>query len=250
MLKGYKLLSAVCKFTKDVNFEDFGWEAQFPGTTEQFDKLVTELKDVAARERYLGLEGYKKFSESWAGKDMLKGYILLSAVCKFTKDVNFEDFGWEAAFPGTTEQFDKLVTELKHVTARERYLGLEGYKKFSESWAGKDMKKGYKLLSAVCALCGDRKLFSALNWPAQFSGTVKQFDFIHTTLSELGERLDPLKGVSKDYRLVALHELLQRLPKGELIADLPVEALFAALPERIGSLNRGDFSTACMRLTV
>jgi hypothetical protein len=49
---------------------------------------------------------------------------------------------------------------------------------------------------------------------------------------------------------VALHELLQRLPKGELIADLPVEALFAALPERIGSLNRGDFSTACMRLTV
>ncbi|MFN5062814.1 MAG: hypothetical protein ACK5GN_08195 [Pseudomonadota bacterium] len=105
-------------------------------------------------------------------------------------------------------------------------------------------------MSALCKFSEDLDLSRDFSWPPVFAGSVQQYEYIQESIVLLGEDLNQLKNISKDYRLVALNQLLTQLPGGEILADLPLEALFAALPERISDLNRGDFSTACLRLTV
>ena len=105
------------------------------------------------------------------------------------------------------------------------------------------------LMSALCKFEGV-DFEHVLKWPPQFVGTAKQYTFIQQSLREHAEELAELKEVIKDSRLVALHQVLQTIPGGDVIADLPLEELFAALPEKFSTLARGDFSPACLRLVV
>ena len=241
MKKGYLLMSALCKFQK-VNFaSELGWEAQFQGTTGQFETLRKELSN----DSYKGLDGYVAFSKEHADGDMKKGYMLMSALCKFQK-VNFaSELGWEAAFLGTTGQFETLRKEVSN----DSFKGLDGYVAFSKEHANGDMQKGYQLMSALCKYEGV-DFEHVLKWPPQFAGTANQYTFIQQSLLEHAEELAALQKVSKDSRLVALHQVLQMIRGGEVIADLPLSALFAALPEKVSTLARGDFSPACLRLVV
>ena len=111
------------------------------------------------------------------------------------------------------------------------------------------MLKGYMLMSALCKY-EVVNFEHVLKWPPAFVGTAKQYTFIQQSLLEHAEGLTALKNVSKDSRLVALHQVLQTIHGGEVIADLPLSALFAALPENFSTLARGDFSPACLRLVV
>ena len=241
MLKGYQLMSALCKFQK-VNFaSELGWEAAFLGTTGQFETLRKELSN----DSYKGLDGYVAFSKEHANGDMHKGYLLMSALCKFQK-VNFaSELGWEAQFLGTTGQFETLRKELSN----DSFKGLDGYVAFSKEHANGDMQKGYQLMSALCKYEGV-DFEHVLKWPPQFAGTANQSTFIQKSLLDHAEGLAALQKVSKDSRLVALHQVLQTIPGGDVIADLPLEALFAALPEKFSTLARGDFSPTCLRLVV
>ena len=241
MQKGYLLMSALCKFQK-VNFaSELGWEAAFHGTTGQFETLRKELSN----DSYKGLDGYVAFSKEHADGDMKKGYMLMSALCKFQK-VNFaSELGWEAAFLGTTGQFETLRKEVSN----DSFKGLDGYVAFSKEHANGDMQKGYQLMSALCKYEGV-DFEHVLKWPPQFAGTANQYTFIQQSLLEHAEELAALQKVSKDSRLVALHQVLQMIRGGEVIADLPLSALFAALPEKVSTLARGDFSPACLRLVV
>ena len=176
---------------------------------------------------------------------MLKGYILMSALCKF-EGVDFDSkIEWEAQFLGTTGQFETLRKEVSN----DSFKGLDGYVAFSKEHANGDMKKGYKLMSALCKFEGvDFEL--VLKWPPAFVGTAKQYTFIQQSLREHADGLAALHKVSKESRRVALHQVLQTIPGGDVIADLPLEELFAALPEKFSTLARGDFSPACLRLVV
>jgi hypothetical protein len=104
----------------------------------------------------------------------------------------------------------------------------------------------------MSALCKFEKLNfeHLLKWPPQFVGTANQYTFIQQSLREHAKGLAALQKVSKDSRLVALHQILKTIPGGYVIADLPLEELFAALPEKFSTLARGDFSPACLRLVV
>jgi hypothetical protein len=169
----------------------------------------------------------------------------MSALCKFEK-VNFaSELGWEAQFQGTTGQFETLRKEVSN----DSYKGLDGYVAFSKEHADGDMLKGYKLMSALCKY-EVVNFEHVLKWPPQFAGTANQYTFIQKSLLEHAEGLAALKNVSKESRLVALHQVLQTIPGGDVIADLPLEELFAALPEKFSTLARGDFSPACLRLVV
>ena len=240
MLKAHKLTSATCKKV-GVSFKDIKWEACFPGTTEELEDLSKKIRDP----RYKGLGGYVAFSDEHADGDMQKGYLLMSALCKFQK-VNFaSELGWEAAFLGTTGQFETLRKEVSN----DSFKGLDGYVAFSKEHANGDMQKGYQLMSALCKYEGV-DFEHVLKWPPQFAGTANQYTFIQQSLLEHAEELAALQKVSKDSRLVALHQVLQMIRGGEVIADLPLSALFAALPEKVSTLARGDFSPACLRLVV
>ena len=241
MLKGYMLMSALCKYQK-VNFaSELGWEAAFQGTTGQFATLCKEVSN----DSYKGLDGYVDFSKEHADGDMQKGYKLMSALCKFQK-VNFaSELGWEAQFQGTTGQFETLRKELSN----DSFKGLDGYVAFSKEHANGDMQKGYMLMSALCKFEGV-DFEHVLKWPPQFAGTANQYTFIQKSLLDHAEGLAALQKVSKESRLVALHQVLQMIRGGEVIADLPLEALFAALPEKFSTLARGDFSPTCLRLVV
>jgi hypothetical protein len=241
MQKGYQLMSALCKY-QSVNFDsEIGWEAQFPGTTKKLEELSKKIRDP----RYKGLGGYVAFSNDWAEDDMQKGYILMSALCKY-QSVNFDsEIGWEAQFLGPTKKLEELSKKIRD----PRYKGLGGYVAFSNDWAEDDMQKGYQLMSALCKF-EEVDFDDVLEWPPQFTGTVKQYTFIQQSLLVHAEGLKALKNVSKDCRLVALHRVLQTIPGGDVIADLPLKVLFAALPEKVSILARGDFSPACLRLVV
>ena len=94
-------MSAACKFS-GVSLKELGWEACFKGTTKDLDKLLSKVQDPAARKEYSGLIGYKLFSHTWADGDMHKGYMLMSAACKFS-GISFKELGWGAQVRGTTE---------------------------------------------------------------------------------------------------------------------------------------------------
>ena len=241
MQKGYILMSALCKY-QSVNFDsEIGWEAKFPGTTKKLEELSKNFRDP----RYKGLGGYVAFSNDWAEDDMQKGYILMSALCKY-QSVNFDsEIGWEAKFPGTTKKLEELSKNFRD----PRYKGLGGYVAFSNDWAEDDMQKGYILMSALCKF-EEVDFDDVLKWPPVFIGTARQYTFIQQSLLKHAEVLAELKKVSKDSRLVALHRVLQTIPGGDVIADLPLQVLFAALPEKFSTLARGDFSPACLRLVV
>jgi|GEM_PF-4216327 len=249
MLKGYILMSALCKYEK-VNFDsEIEWEAAFLGTIKELEKLRNMIRDPSNQRLYKGLDGYIKFSTKYAKGDMHKGYILMSALCKY-ENVDFDSkIEWEAQFSGTIIELEKLLGEIRDPSNQDHYKGLDGYIKFSKEYADGDMLKGYKLMSALCNY-EVVNFEHVLKWPPQFVGTAKQYTFIQKSLLEHAEELAALQKVSKESRLVALHQVLQRIPGGEVIAELPLQVLFAALPEKFSTLARGDFSPACLRLVV
>ena len=260
-LNGDKLLSGL-SFTKrteddlrSTSFEE--WRARIDGEIRTRvviedasekgikDSLAGILRSDDLRSMLCGTEGYQWASEIFSQGRMQKGYKLMSALCKFQK-VNFaSELGWEAQFLGTTGQFETLRKEVSN----DSYKGLDGYVAFSKEHANGDMQKGYMLMSALCKFEGV-DFEHVLKWPPQFAGTANQYTFIQKSLLEHAEGLAELKKVSKDSRLVALHQVLQMIRGGEVIADLPLSALFAALPEKFSTLARGDFSPACLRLVV
>ena len=259
-LNGDKLLSGL-SFTnrseddlRSTSFEE--WRARIDGeirtrvvigdASEKSIKhsLAGIIRSEDLRSMLCGIEGYQWASEIFSQGRMLNAHILTSATCKEV-GVGFKSLGWEAAFLGTTGQFETLRKEVSN----DSFKGLDGYVAFSTEYAKGDMLKGFLLMSALCKYEGV-DFEHVLKWPPAFAGTANQYTFIQKSLLDHAEGLAALQKVSKDSRLVALHQVLQMIRGGEVIADLPLEALFAALPEKVSTLARGDFSPACLRLVV
>ena len=112
---------------------------------------------------------------------MQKGYVLMSALCKY-QNVNFDsEIGWEAQFPGTTKKLEELSKNFRD----PRYKGLGGYVAFANDHAGGDMQKGYQLMSALCKY-QNVNFDSEIGWEAQFPGTTKELEELSGETREIG----------------------------------------------------------------
>ena len=85
-------LNVVREFESDVAND---WVAEWGLTPD----IVRPPKGTGW-EQYQGLAGYRLFADTFAGGDMLKGYMLTSAICKFTGR-ELASLAWPPQFAGS-----------------------------------------------------------------------------------------------------------------------------------------------------
>ena len=165
MLKAFMLVSAIV-VNVDVVKNEFGWQ-QFPGTTQEYRELTTEIEQARKDGLLNGMNGYLAFAEKH-GYTMLKAYTMVSAVVgvKIVKD----EFGWQQ-FPGTAQEYRELTAEIEQARKDGLLNGMNGYLAFAEKH-GYTMDKAYMMVSAIVG--GVDVVRYEFGWQ-QFQGTPQEY---------------------------------------------------------------------------
>ena len=145
MQKTYKNISAVLD---KGQMKQTGWQ-QFHGTTKEFKELRGKIldEDGNVKFKYVGMEGYAVFADTYFTGDMHKTYLNISAVLDKGQ---MNQTGWQS-FHGVTKEFkglrDKILDEDGDV--KLKYVGMDGYAVFSDTYFNGEMQKTYQNISAV-----------------------------------------------------------------------------------------------------
>ena len=122
------------------------------------------------REEYQGQLGYLKFVKDHFGQDAHMANIF-QKVSKAFNGTSIRRPNWKQ-FQGRVFEFEKLLQVVNRSNFIDRYKGqYTGYLIFTREYAGGDMQKAYKILSAIL----DKTKFKQLEWK-QFRGRIKEFE--------------------------------------------------------------------------
>ena len=173
------IIKAVCNVSAVLDkstFQKLGWQ-KFPGSVSEHQSLELRILDEAGqlREEYVGMEGCALFAGEYYEGNMSKAFLSVSA--KLGK-IQFKDLEWQH-FHGHASDFESLRSGIldKKGRLKRKYMGMEGYARFSREYYEGDMSKAF--INASAAL--NKAQFRELGWQ-QFQGGVSEFESLRSRI--------------------------------------------------------------------
>lgn len=125
-----------------------------------------------------GFEGYKLFTRRYGDGDMLKAFVIASALL----GEDFAQFGWGNQIQLKVSEVEEVKAELTKALADKGsdLRGLAGYKRFAlRSFCKRDMHKAFMIASALLG-----KDFERLDWGHQIHLKVSEVDEVNSYLEQ------------------------------------------------------------------
>jgi hypothetical protein len=184
-----------------------GWDRNFPGTTEEFDKMKISLFfDHPDSSKYSNEFGLAKYAEEYTQGDMSIAFHRASAA--LSRD-DFKKLGWKW-FPGTTSEFRQVRERLLGPDGNPRpgMSGIAGYIDYSDTFENRESIPGagnmwQSHIKAAAALSESE--FALLGWGKFFPGKVTEYKSVKDWVLQKNGR--PLKSMmrAKGYMAFSTH---------------------------------------------
>ena len=166
MQRAFSNVSAVLS---KAEMESLNWQG-YNGTVRQFREERGRIlnKQGAAREEFIGPEGYAQYAETHHGSQMQRAFSNVSAVLS---KAEMESLNWQG-YKGTARQFREERSRVFNEQGglREEFIGPEGYARYAEKHHDSQMQRAFSNVSAVLS----KAEMESLNWQG-YKGTARQF---------------------------------------------------------------------------